>query len=69
VDEFRQAVSLDPLNAQAHNDLGYALYAKGDMLSAINEFRLALRINPRLGEARNNLEVAIYGLASGKRRQ
>ena len=63
VQEFRQAVSLDPLNAQARNDLGYALYGKGDVASAVTQLQLALRLNPHLSEARNNLEIAIFGLA------
>jgi hypothetical protein len=54
------------LNPIARNDLGYALYKRGEIVPAITEFRVSLRINPHFTEARNNLEVAIHRLYSGK---
>jgi TolB-like protein/class 3 adenylate cyclase len=46
VDVARQAVELDPLDAEAHQALGYALGLNGDLKQAEIEFDESLRLNP-----------------------
>jgi tetratricopeptide (TPR) repeat protein len=51
VDEFEQAVKLDPANAHAHNDLG-------DYEKAVAQFNDAIQIDPTYADARRNLDLA-----------
>jgi Flp pilus assembly protein TadD len=57
---FRKAIQLDPNNAQAHNNLGFALFEQGKVEEAIAEYRHALRINPNDAMAHNNLGAALF---------
>ena len=56
--QFEAALRIDRNSAQAHNDLGLALTALGDVKGAVAEYEAALRIDPNYGEARANLESA-----------
>jgi tetratricopeptide (TPR) repeat protein len=58
VDEFEQAVKLDPANAHAHNDLGVALSQLGDYEKAVAQFNDAIQIDPTYADARRNLDLA-----------
>jgi tetratricopeptide (TPR) repeat protein len=42
-----------------HNNLGIALFRKGDLEEAVVNFREALRIKPDFAEASRNLQVAL----------
>ena len=44
--EARRAVELDPMDANAHEALGYAIGLTGDLHQAESEFDKALRLNP-----------------------
>jgi len=52
---FQHALSVTKLNDVAHNNLGAALMAEGDIEGAQRNFEAALRINPEHREARMNL--------------
>ncbi|HEY8684203.1 MAG TPA: tetratricopeptide repeat protein [Chloroflexota bacterium] len=43
---FREAIAQDPLVAQAHYDLGYALQRMGEWQSALPEIRRAIELDP-----------------------
>ncbi len=61
VDEWKKALEISPNDAKAHNNLGRALAAKGDIEDAISHWQRALEVNPGFPEARNNLGVALVG--------
>ena len=44
--EYREAIRLKPDFAEAHNNLGNALQAKGKLDEAIAEYREAIRLKP-----------------------
>ncbi len=56
---YRAALQIDPNYAEAHIDLGIALYQKGRIDEAIAEYRQALRLNPASAEAHGNLGDAL----------
>ena len=47
-------------NDLAHNNLGSALFQKGEVAEAINQYDEALSINPGYAEAHNNLGIALH---------
>jgi tetratricopeptide (TPR) repeat protein len=53
------AVALRPDSPGAHNNLGAALYRKGQLDKAIAEYRAALRLNQDFAEAHSNLGQAL----------
>ena len=53
---YREAIRLDPGNADAHNDLGYLFAIVNRPLEAEAAYREAIRLNPRHAEAHDNLE-------------
>ncbi len=57
---FRAAVRIDPGFADAHNNLGYALYWLGQVDQAISEYQEALRLDPALVQAHDNLGGAFF---------
>jgi tetratricopeptide (TPR) repeat protein len=59
VDQFEQALRLNPGDVSAHNDLGLCLAQLGLSDGAIVQFNEALRLNPRLAEAHNNLGTCL----------
>jgi Flp pilus assembly protein TadD len=56
--ELREAISLLPSSAEAHNDLGVALASENDVAGAAAQFRRAVVLNPDFVEARRNLTAA-----------
>src|SRR5262249_9972939 len=46
IEEARRAVDLDPMDADAHEALGYGLGQSGDLKQAEVQFNEALRLNP-----------------------
>jgi Flp pilus assembly protein TadD len=61
--EYREAIRLKPASAEAHNNLGSALFNLGDTDGAIMEFQRALLLNKDLAAAHNNMGSAL--LAKG----
>jgi tetratricopeptide (TPR) repeat protein len=56
---YRVAVGLRPGNAPAHNNLGSALRAQGDLPGSITCYQQALKTDPRLADAHSNLGLAL----------
>ncbi len=52
-----------PAHAQAHNNLGYIEYLRGDHAGAVRQIGRALLLDARNERARNNLVLAQAGLA------
>jgi tetratricopeptide (TPR) repeat protein len=67
VTAFRDAVKLDPNNAEAHLSLGKAEMSVGTLDAAISELREALRLSPTNDQARRLLSKA-YARAGDKKR-
>src|ERR1700712_1106661 len=57
-----RAVSLNPGFAEAHNDMGVILAARGSFVDAITCFERAVALNPGYIEARNNLGRGLRSL-------
>jgi tetratricopeptide (TPR) repeat protein len=52
-------LALDPKFAQAHSNLGLALFAQGERAEAVKEFRRALELDPKLPSAHGALGQAL----------
>ena len=59
IDQFTEALRINPDYAEAHNNLGYALLVTGRTSAAIEQCREALRIDPTYAHAHNNLGNAL----------
>jgi Flp pilus assembly protein TadD len=59
ISQFQEAIRLRPDNANAHNNLGVALYRKGRTGEAIRHFEEAVRLKPDYADARKNLDVVL----------
>jgi tetratricopeptide (TPR) repeat protein len=59
VEQYEQALRLNPDYAEAHNNLGTALDKMGKVQEAIEHYGQALRIRPSYPEAHYNLGVAL----------
>ena len=51
---YEQAVTIDPSNARAHNNLAVALEANGDFARALTEYKKALELDPNNNYIRRN---------------
>jgi tetratricopeptide (TPR) repeat protein len=58
IDQFHEALRLNPSNAGAHANLGWALLASGKPQESIPEFEAALRLNPEFKNAADGLRQA-----------
>jgi Flp pilus assembly protein TadD len=58
VEQYQQALRLDPNIAEAHNNLGLVLFALGREEEGVREFSTAVRLKPDLAVARDNLRRA-----------
>ncbi len=58
IEQYEQALKIEPDYARAHNSWGYELLQAGKVSEAIGHFEQALRINPNGSEAHNNLGSA-----------
>jgi len=59
VAHYRQALDLDPNHAQAHNNLGNALFQLGKRDEAVDHYRQALRLRLNYAQAHSNLANAL----------
>ena len=64
---LRTAVTRRPGFAQAHQQLGAALFRQGDVAAAAAEFGTAVRLNPGYTDARHNLASALFRLGQLER--
>lgn len=55
---YRKAINLAPVDAQAHNDLGFLLYQAGDIDQALVHFETAIRLRPDFVLALGNMAFA-----------
>jgi len=58
--DLRQAVRLDPGNAEAHDDLGVVHAQRGEHIKAIEHFFATVRLDPSYQKGYHNLAVAYY---------
>ena len=65
---FRHALAVTENNHLAHNNLGTALVAKGQMDEAIRQYQEALRLKPDYADAHCNLGAALARKAKWTRR-
>jgi Flp pilus assembly protein TadD len=59
MDEFREAVRIDPEFADAYNDLGALHASRGDLAAAVDEFRKAIDLVPDHRLALSNLCIVL----------
>lgn len=59
VEAYREAVRLAPGDAQAHNNLGALLIARGELEEGQREVQAALALDPAYRDAQNNQGVAL----------
>jgi Flp pilus assembly protein TadD len=64
IDQYRQALQLDPNDPNVHNNLAAALLQTGETEGAIAELRLALRLNPDDRDLQANLRAALAARGS-----
>jgi tetratricopeptide (TPR) repeat protein len=57
IDDYTQAIRLDPDNAAAYSNRGNAYYGKGDYQRTRADWEQALRLDPNNATARSNLEL------------
>ncbi|PIV27968.1 MAG: hypothetical protein COS36_03850, partial [Candidatus Altarchaeum sp. CG03_land_8_20_14_0_80_32_618] len=55
--EYREAIKINPKDADAHNNLGILLKNLKRYEEAEKEFREAIKINPNDADAHNNLGI------------
>jgi Tfp pilus assembly protein PilF len=60
IEHYRKALRAAPDSAEIHNNLGFALFRKGDVDDAITQLEKAVEKEPRFGEAQYNLGVALF---------
>jgi tetratricopeptide (TPR) repeat protein len=58
IEEYREALRINPDYADAYSNLGAAYYAQGEVDLAIKSWEDALRIDPSLAQTHHNLGVA-----------
>ena len=63
MEQYRQAIDINPTLAEPHNQLGAALFAQGRLAEAIVQYQEALDLKPDLAEAHANLGLALRDIA------
>ena len=56
---YRYSASVNPADAETHQNLGSALAQSGRLREAVKSFQQALELDPGLDMARDNLRLAI----------
>jgi Flp pilus assembly protein TadD len=62
IESLRRATEIDPDDASAHHDLGYALFLLGETDEAIESLRRATQLDPDFAGAHSNLGAALAKL-------
>jgi len=57
--ELTQAIKMDPVDAVAYNNRGYAYALGGNYSEALKDFNTAIRLNPYYGDARSNRSLIL----------
>lgn len=58
IDSYSEAIQAGEESAEPYNNMGYALYRKGDIPAAIENFKKAAKLNPDQGDILENLNIA-----------
>ncbi|WP_373528172.1 tetratricopeptide repeat protein [Nostoc sp.] len=66
IEDYNQALKINPNYVHAYNDRGRARYALGYKKEAIEDYNQALKINPNYVHAYNNRGLARYALLDNK---
>ena len=66
IDDYDQAIALNPNLALAYNNRGFAKYDLGNNQAAIDDYNLALKINPNDAKVYNNRGLAKYTLGDNQ---
>ena len=64
IEQFHEALRINPNDAETHDNLGLALLASGKAQESVPEFETALRLKPELQGAADNLRRAQSQLGS-----
>ena len=60
ISEYRQALKLNPDDADTHYNLANALYRKGLLDEAIGQYQESLKLNPNDAGGHNNLGIVLF---------
>jgi Flp pilus assembly protein TadD len=60
MEAYIKVIDIEPMNVEAHNNLGVIYKDMGKFNQAVREFRTVLSMIPRQEKARNNLGVIFY---------
>ena len=55
IENYKKAISINPSNSEAYNNLGNALWNQGNLGKALNNYQQALKIRPNYAEAYYNM--------------
>ena len=61
IEEFNKAIEINPNDANAYNNRGFAYGMIGNLDQAIEDYNKAIEINPKLAEAYHDRGVAYFG--------
>lgn len=57
---YRNAIAIEPLNAELQNNTGLTCSECGDIEMSITHYRRAIALNPRRADSHNNLAVELF---------
>lgn len=60
VEGYRKIIEMDPMNVEAHTNLGVIYKDMGKLGQAVKEFQMVISMHPRHENAHNNLGVIFY---------
>ncbi|MBG0744866.1 MAG: tetratricopeptide repeat protein, partial [Cylindrospermopsis raciborskii KL1] len=60
IDDYSQAIKLDPTNANAYNNRGFVYYDLNNKQNAIDDWQTSIRINNKSSDTLLGLAVALY---------
>lgn len=60
IEGYRKIIEMDPMNVEAHNNLGVIYKDMGKLEQTVKESQMVLSMNPRHENAHNNLGIIFY---------